>query len=142
VVHKFVVRSALDGVFSRESLGSVETVARRLTEVAKQHGFGTLHTYDLQEILNSKGFPQTHACQVLEICNPGQADKVLAADYSMNLMLPCRISVYEMGGRTIIAMPKPTALLGLFTEDAQLRRIAEEVETTMVTIVEVTAAGE
>lgn len=107
--------------FHKRRWGAVENVARRRTEAAKQYGFGRLHTYGLRKILNSKGFRQTQACQVLEICNPGQADRVLAADYSMNLLLPCRLSVCEMGGRTIIA---------------------EEAETTMVTIIAVTAADE
>jgi uncharacterized protein (DUF302 family) len=104
--------------------------------VAKQHGFGTLHVYDLRETLTGKGFPQTQACYILEVCSPAQADKVLSIDFSLNIALPCRISVYENVGQTFIGMARPKAMLDLLSDNPDLRTIAEEVETTMIKIID------
>lgn len=46
----------------------------------------------------------------------------------VNTALPCRISVYQEGGKTKIGMILPTALLALFPGSADLRPVAEEVE--------------
>jgi uncharacterized protein (DUF302 family) len=100
------------------------------TAVAK-HGFGVLHAYDLQETLTSKGFPLPHACHILEVCNPEQASKVLAEDMGMNIALPCRISVYEEGGKTKIATALPTKLLAALAAGPALAAVSEDVETKM-----------
>ncbi len=100
------------------------------TAVAK-HGFGVLHAYDLQETLTSKGFPLPHACHILEVCNPAQASKVLTEDMGMNIALPCRISVYEEGGKTKIATALPTKLLAALSAGPALAAVAEDVEIKM-----------
>jgi len=46
----------------------------------------------------------------------------------MNMALPCRISVYQEGGKTKIGMIRPTALLALFPGAADLKAVAEDVE--------------
>lgn len=104
--------------------------------VAKQHGFGTLHVYNLKETLTSKGFPQTEECFVFEVCNPAQANKVLTLDRAMNVALPCRISVYEKEGQTWVGMIRPAAMLALLSESVELKAIADEVEATMVKIID------
>lgn len=104
--------------------------------VAKSHGFGTLHVYNLKETLTGKGFPQTSECHVLEVCNPAQADRVLRLDFTMNVALPCRISVYESQGKTWIGMIRPGAMLEMLSPLPALKVIAEEVEATMVKIID------
>ena len=102
-----------------------------LRAAVAKHGFGVLHAYDLQETLASKGFPLPHACHVLEVCNPQQASKVLTEDMGMNIALPCRISVYEEGGKTKIATALPTKLLSALSASPALAAVAEDVETKM-----------
>lgn len=104
--------------------------------VAKQHGFGTLHVYNLKETLTGKGFPQTSECYVLEVCSPAHADKVLKLDFTMNVALPCRISVYENRGKTWIGMIRPKAMLEMLSPLPGLKAIAAEVEETMVKIID------
>lgn len=110
--------------------------AADLQAVAKKHGFGTLHVYDLKETLTAKGFPQSKECFVLEVCNPAQANRVLGHDFSMNVALPCRISVYEDGGRTNIGMIRPKAMLAMLSDAPALHAIADEVEAAMVRIID------
>ncbi|HTX66378.1 MAG TPA: DUF302 domain-containing protein [Opitutaceae bacterium] len=104
--------------------------------VAKLHGFGTLHVYNLKETLTAKGFPQSRECFILEVCNPAQASRVLSHDFSMNVALPCRISVYEEGGGTKIGMIRPRDMLVMLSDAPALRGIAAEVEAEMIRIID------
>lgn len=118
---------------------STKTPAQAVTDLqdsVKQHGYGVLHIYDLKQTLASKGFELPSACHILEVCNPAQAAAVLAADMGMNLALPCRISVYEDGGKTLIGMVRPTVLLASLSGSAELQRIAEQVERDTIAIIE------
>jgi len=119
-----------------ESGKDVEKAARDLEEAVKRHGFGVLHVYDLKAKLREKGVPFDNACRILEVCNPQQAAKVLTADMGISLALPCRISVYQEGGRTRIGTIRPTALLGMFPHAGELRGVAEEVEAAILAMMD------
>jgi uncharacterized protein (DUF302 family) len=54
----------------------------------------------------------------------------------MNIALPCRISVYQDGGKTLIGMVRPSALLASLSESAELKTIAEQVEKDTIAIIE------
>jgi len=115
---------------------SVEQASADLETAVKQHGFGVLHTYDLKQTLASKGVELPHECRILDVCNPRQAARVLSADMSMNMALPCRISVYEEGGQTRIGMVRPTALLAGLSESPSLREVAEDVEQATIRMID------
>ena len=59
---------------------------------------------------------------------------------SVSTALPCRISIYEEGGKAILATLKPTTLLALFNTP-QLKGVAQEVEDTIVKIMKEAAAS-
>jgi uncharacterized protein (DUF302 family) len=117
---------------SKSSAAAVEA----LQASAKQHGYGVLHIYDLKQTLAAKGFDLPNACHILEVCNPGQAAAVLTADMGMNLALPCRISVYETAGKTLIGMLRPTVILAALSNSAELAEIAKQVEMDTIAIIE------
>lgn len=117
--------------FIVESAKSVAQAAEDLESAVKSNGFGVLHVYDLQATLKSKGVDLPEQCRILEVCNPHQAAKVLASDMTLNLALPCRISVYEQDGKTKIGMLRPTHLLGLLSDAPALKTTAEEVEAAI-----------
>ena len=107
-----------------------------LQAAVKEHGYGVLHIYDLKETLASKGFDLPNACHILDVCNPKQAVAVLTADMGMNIALPCRISVYQDGGKTLIGMVRPTVLLASLSESEDLKTIAAQVEKDTIAIIE------
>ena len=114
---------------------SVKDVAELLPAIVARHQFGTLGSTDLKAKMNEKGVAFRHDCRVFDVCNPKQAKTVLEGDMRVSTVLPCRISVYEDGGKTIVATVKPTALLGLFG-DAALVPVAREVEKVLIAIVD------
>lgn len=119
-----------------ESSKSVDQASADLQEAVKKHGFGVLHIYDLKATLKEKGAPIENDCRVLEVCNPQQAQKVLSSDMSMNIALPCRVSVYEQDGRTWIGLLSPKVMLGLMSDRPELKEVAAEVEAAMQRMIE------
>lgn len=102
----------------------------------KRHGFGVLHVHDLGATLRSKGVVFDEECKIFEVCNPGQAAKVLSTDMRLNMALPCRISVFTEKGRTSIGFIRPVNTLAALSQDAALARVAKEVEDATVRMVD------
>jgi uncharacterized protein (DUF302 family) len=119
-----------------ETNKSVEQASTDLEAAVKKHDFGVLYVLNLRETLKKKGFDLPNECRILEICNPQQAISVLTEDMKMNMALPCRISVYEEGGKTKIGMIKPTTLLASLSQSKVLMSIAEEVERKTIQMIE------
>jgi uncharacterized protein (DUF302 family) len=111
-----------------ESNKSFEQAANDLEAAVKRNEFGVLHVHDLGNTLRGKGIAFTEQCKVFEVCNPGQAGKVLSTDMRLNMALPCRISVYTEQGKTRIGMIKPVPMLAALSQDASLVKVAQEVE--------------
>jgi uncharacterized protein (DUF302 family) len=111
-----------------ESNKSFEQAATDLEAAVKRNEFGVLHIHDLGTTLRSKGMNFAENCKVFEVCNPGQAVKVLSTDMRLNMALPCRISVYTEQGKTKIGMIKPVPMLSALSQDASLVKVAQEVE--------------
>jgi len=119
---------------------NVTEAAEALHIAVKAHHFGVMQVHNLQETMIKKGVEFTHECLIFEVCQPQQAKKVLEQNMSVSTALPCRISIYEEGGKTILATLKPTTLLALFNTP-QLESVAREVEDTIVAIMTEAAAG-
>src|ERR1022692_2919500 len=91
------------------------------------HHFWVISVHNLKETMAKKGVEFARECLIFEVCQPQQAKKVLDQNMSVSTALPCRISIYEEGGKTILATLKPTTLLALFNTP-QLKGVAQEVE--------------
>ena len=64
-----------------------------------------------------------------------QAAKVLSTDMRLNMVLPCRISVFTEGGKTRIGMIRPAEMLSSLSQDPVLSKVAEEVEAKTTQII-------
>jgi len=113
-----------------------EEASAALEAEVKHLGFGVLHIHDLGKTLRSKGVAFAEECRVFEVCNPGQAAKVLAVDMQLNMALPCRISVYTEKGSTRIGLIRPTQMLSALSSDPALNEIAKEVEAKTMQMID------
>jgi len=118
---------------------TVSEVAAALQAAVQANHFGVMQVHNLKETMAKKGVEFAHECLIFEVCQPQQAKKVLDEDMSVSTALPCRISIYEEGGRTILATLKPTTLLAMFNAP-QLEGVAQEVEDTIVKIMKEAAS--
>lgn len=119
-----------------ESNKSFEQAVADLDVAVKNHKFGVLHVHDIGATLRGKGFEFAEQCKVFEVCNPGQASKVLAVDMRLNMALPCRISVYTEKGKTKIGMIEPAKMLSMLSNDATLDNVAKEVELSIIKMID------
>ena len=119
---------------------TVSEAATALEAAVQANHFGVMQVHNLKETMAKKGVEFAHECLIFEVCQPQQAKKVLDQDMSVSTALPCRISIYEEGGKTILATLKPTTLLAMFGVP-QLKSVAQEVEDTIVKIMKEAASG-
>ncbi len=119
-----------------ETSKSFEQASSDLDSAVKRHNFGVLHVHDLGSTLRSKGIAFDEQCKVFEVCNPGQAAKVLSADMRLNMALPCRISVFTERGKTKIGLITPVKMLSALSRDPALVQVAKEVEEATIQMVD------
>ena len=112
---------------------TVSEAAAALHAAVEANHFGVMQIHNLKETMAKKGVEFARECLIFEVCQPQQAKKVLDQNMSVSTALPCRISIYEEVGKTILATLKPTMLLAMFHEP-QLEGVAQEVEDTLVKI--------
>ena len=119
---------------------TVSDAAAALHIAVQANHFGVMQVHNLKETMAKKGVEFARECLIFEVCQPQQAKKVLDQDMSVSTALPCRISIYEEGGKTILATLKPSTLLAMFNAP-QLEGVAQEVEDTIVKIMKEAASG-
>jgi uncharacterized protein (DUF302 family) len=119
-----------------ETNKSFNQASTDLESAVVRNGFGILHVHDLGTTLRNKGITFDEECKVFEVCNPGQAAKVLSTDMRLNMVLPCRISVYTEKGKTKIGLIKPVQMLSALSKDAALVQVAKEVEGKTIKMVD------
>jgi uncharacterized protein (DUF302 family) len=115
---------------------SFDQASADLESAVARHGFGVLHVHDLGTTLRSKGIAFDEQCKVFEVCNPGQAAKVMLTDMRLNMALPCRISVFTENGKTHIGLIKPVQMLSALSQDEALVQVAKAVEETTIQMVD------
>jgi len=118
---------------------TVSETAAALEAAVQANGFGVMQVHNLQETMTKKGVEFAHECLIFEVCQPKQAKKVLDENMSVSTALPCRISIFEEGGETVLATLRPTTLLAMFNAP-ELDGVAREVEATIVKIMKEAAA--
>ncbi len=119
---------------------AVSETAAALEAAVEANHFGVMQVHNLKESMIKKGVEFAQECLIYEVCQPKQAKKVLDANMSLSTALPCRISIFEEDGKTVLATLKPTMLLGMFNAP-HLEGVAREVEATIVKIMNEAAAG-
>jgi uncharacterized protein (DUF302 family) len=90
-------------IYKIETTIAKSIIEKELAEKAKTVGFGVLQSYAFKNILEEKGFPIEREITVFELCNPAGAHQALTAMPDISVYLPCRISVYEEDGKTVLA---------------------------------------
>ena len=119
-----------------ETEKTIEQAVKDLEQAVISNKFGILHMHDLKATMNKKGVDFANECKIFEICNPQQANTVLTDDMSLNMALPCRISIWEENGKVKIGTIKPTAVISFLSDSEKLKVVAEEVESVLNTIID------
>ena len=103
-----------------------EQAVQRTVEALKGEGFGVLTEIDVQATLKQKLNADFRRYVILGACNPPLAQRALAANLDVGLLLPCNVTVYEDGDASVVTAVDPVVMLGVLHEDAAVCAVAEE----------------
>lgn len=103
-----------------------ETALGRVTEALKTEGFGVLTEIDVQATLKKKLDVDFHPYRILGACNPPLAHRALQAAPEVGLLLPCNVTVSQVGENTIeVSLVDPLAMMDMVQHPA-LGAVARE----------------
>jgi uncharacterized protein (DUF302 family) len=126
VITKIGVREAMLYIVETSSK-TIDEIAKVLEQAVQKRKFGVLAVHNLKETMAKKGVEFQPECRIYEVCNPREAKNVLERDLSISTALPCRISLYNEGGKIKLATIKPTVMIKQFGKP-ELNPVAEEIE--------------
>lgn len=91
-------------VVHESKLGFDETV-ETIAQSAKDNKWSMPHMYDLQATMKKHNL-DVNPVKVLSLCKPEHAYQILNSDEvrSVSALMPCRVAVYEKGGKTYVSM--------------------------------------
>ena len=113
----------------------IEKAIQTLEEQLKVESFGVLWQFDIKETLQSKGFNFDKPYNVLEVCNPKEANDILQKNPLVGYFSPCKIVVYEAEEGTMIGLPRPTQLISM-VEDEALKETAKNIEDRLINCID------
>ncbi len=114
-------------------LGYDATLAK-LPEALKTEGFGVLTEIDVQNTLRAKLGVEFRRYKILGACNPNLAHQALSTDLAAGTMMPCNITVYEDGPRTVVTAVDP--MESFAASDPALKPFAEQVRAKLALVLE------
>lgn len=126
----------MSDTYIKDTQLTVEQVINNLKVAVAEHQFGILHTYNIAQILASKGQNLDEECHVFEVCNPKIAKQILDKDMSLASVLPCRISVYTKQGQVKIGMALPAKHVQHLSNVPGLSALIETVEQQLIGIID------
>lgn len=111
---------------------AMEVIEKNLNEIK----FSVQWKTNITENLKNKGLTKIQeSYNIMEVCSPFAAEKVLSQNPQANYFLPCKIVVYEKDGKTQIGLPKPTELMKPLN-DATLIEIVQEIENSLINVID------
>ena len=119
--------------YSTTSKLSVREVVNNIKVNSELKDFTVTNIFDVNSALSEKGVFFASECFVLDLCNPHNVLNLLSTNMDMSMILPCKISVYDDDGITVVSMLKQKQLYRNFTDI--LDEVAHEAESTMVEII-------
>lgn len=95
---------------STSVVGSIEDVKEKVRASLKMQGFGILTEIDMQKTLKEKIGVEIEPYLILGACNPKIANRALAADRSIGLLLPCNVVLRETGSSVEVSIQDPEVM--------------------------------
>ncbi len=117
-----------------------ETTQARLTTALEDQGFGVLTRIDLRATLHEKLGVEHEAHEILGVCNPPLAHQALTIDPDVALLLPCSITLRDVGGATEVRVldPERAFTLAAPTTREALEPLAHEVRSRLEAVLTAT----
>lgn len=115
--------------YTLESDKPFDEVVELLEEKVLENKFRVLHIHDVKATLDEKGF-ELYPLKIIEVCNAGFAHTALNKERSVALFMPCKFTVAEIDGKTIVSLGRPSVISQMMP-DSGLEELASSVEATL-----------
>ena len=111
------------------SVGDAETAIRA---ALADRGFGILTEIDVAATFAAKLGIERDAYKILGACNPNLANRAIAADDNIGLLLPCNVVIATIDGKTRVSVVNPHSMLGVAADSSDLEAVATEANEQLV----------
>ena len=98
-----------------------DTVKKEFEAKVKEVGFTLFDTYNFTKILQDKGCSVKKEIIVFELCSPPGAKQALTHLPELSVYLPCKISLYEDNGRTMLTTVGLEDIISVVEADEQFK---------------------
>lgn len=115
---------------------SIEEISKKVPEACEKHKFALLTTYNYHEIVKDKGFPINRKVYVYEICQAKTAAAILTDFPHFSIFMPCKLTIYEENGNTVISTMNMEIILNAVKSDKELYKEATTLFNTLKTMME------
>jgi uncharacterized protein (DUF302 family) len=120
--------------------GTVEEMIPRVKEALTAQGFGVLTEIDVEATLREKLGVEVAPYVILGACNPVLANRALAAEPEIGLLLPCNVVVRAHEGRVVVSALDPQMMSDV-TGHPALPPIADEATAALDAALAAVATG-
>ncbi|WP_373034256.1 DUF302 domain-containing protein [Sulfurovum sp.] len=98
-------------IFIHAAKFTCEEIEDRIEEEAKVYSLMLKKHFPFSKNLPENGYAIKEHASVFEFCDPSVAAKLLNTQPSLNVLMPCRISVYEKDGSSFVSTLDLSAIL-------------------------------
>lgn len=124
-----------------ESKLAAEQVAGQVEAACNKYSLALLQTYIYHDIVESKGFPIQRKVFVYNICQAKTASMMLTSNPEFSTFMPCTLSVYESGDKTILSTMNMEMMLETVKSNIELYNQASNLFKTFTQMMDELAAG-
>lgn len=115
-----------------------EEVILDLELTITQRNFAIVGRNDVGEAIRSRGYPKFPDTRIIHFCNVGYAHEALTIDPALIVYMPCRIAVFERGGRVHLA----TMMLPDDSDDPEFNAFARKINRVMREMIDYAVSGD
>jgi uncharacterized protein (DUF302 family) len=116
--------------FGKTVAMSQDKAIERVTQELAKEGFGVLTEIDVAATLKKKLGLDMPPYRILGACNPQFAPKAIGFEPQIGALVPCNVVIREEGGKTLVEIMDPRAVLQLVGRP-EIAEIAGEVRARL-----------
>ena len=114
---------------------TIGEIRPKVEEELKKEGFGVLTEIDIQATMNKKLDKDYMPHVILGACNPVFADKVLSVEPQISTLLPCNVTLRELGnGNVEVAAVDPMGAMSA-VDNTEVEHIAVEIQQKLKNVI-------